>query len=231
MKTMKLVTVVAGMIFLFASCSESVTNVDEMISSEADIKSTELVTAPGDSCDFTAVLNDEEIDGLLEMREEEKLAGDVYRAFYKVHEHIIFDNISKSEDAHSSAVLHLINGFELIDPALEEEGVFTNPLFNQLYADLTSQGNSSLVDALKVGAFIEEYDIADLERLIEETENETIKRVYANLLRGSKIHIKAFTNVLKVYGETYTPTVISQEEYENILNEDTGNDDDSTTNV
>jgi hypothetical protein len=231
MKTMKLVTVVAGIIFLFASCSESVTNVDEMISSEADIKSTELVAAPGDSCDFTAVLNDEEIDGLLEMREEEKLAGDVYRAFYKVHEHIIFDNISKSEDAHSSAVLHLINGFELIDPALEEEGVFTNPLFNQLYADLTSQGNSNLVDALKVGAFIEEYDIADLERLIEETENETIKRVYANLLRGSKIHIKAFTNVLKVYGETYTPTVISQEEYENILNEDTGNDDDSTTNV
>jgi hypothetical protein len=164
------------------------------------------------------------------MREEEKLAGDVYRAFYEVHEHTIFQNISKSEDAHSRAVLYLINGFELIDPALEEEGVFTNPLFNQLYADLTKQGSTSLVDALKVGAFIEEYDIADLERLIEATENETIKRVYGNLLRGSKYHIKAFTNVLKVYGETYTPTIISQEEYETILNESSNEDDDDTTN-
>jgi tRNA isopentenyl-2-thiomethyl-A-37 hydroxylase MiaE len=98
-----------------------------------------------------------------------------------------------------------------------------------LYADLSSKGKASLIDALKVGAFIEEYDIADLERLIAATENETIKRVYGNLLRGSKFHIKAFTNVLKVYGETYTPTIISQEEYETILNEETNKGDDNST--
>lgn len=229
MKTINLAIAVAGMTLLFASCSESVTNVDEIINTEAEIKSSELIATPGDSCDFTAILSDEEIDGLLEMREEEKLARDVYRAFYDVYEHIIFQNISKSEHAHSNAVLHLINGFGLIDPALEVEGDFTNPLFTQLYADLTSKGSTSLVDALKVGAFIEEYDIADLERLIDATENETIKRVYGNLLRGSKIHIKAFTNVLKVYGETYTPTIISQEEYETILNE-SNEDDDYATN-
>lgn len=218
MKTINLVAVVAGITLLFASCSEAVTNVDEMITSESEMKSTELVAAPVDSCDFTAILSDQEIDGLLEMREEEKLARDVYRAFYNIYEHIIFQNISKSENAHSSAVLYLINGFELIDPALEVEGEFTNPLFNQLFADLTSQGTTSLVDALKVGAFIEEYDIADLERLIEATENEAIKRVYGNLLRGSKFHIKAFTNVLKLYGETYSPTIISEEEYQDIIN-------------
>lgn len=229
MKTIKLATVVAGMALLFASCSESVTNTDEMMALEEEMKSSELLAALGDSCDFTAVLSEEEISGLLEMREEEKLARDVYRAFYALYEHPIFNNISKSEDAHSQAVLHLINGFELIDPALEEEGAFTNPLFNQLYTDLTSQGSSSLVDALKVGAFIEEYDIADLERLMEATDNETIKRVYGNLLRGSKIHIKAFTNVLKVYDETYTPTILSQEEYESILNESTDEGDDNTT--
>lgn len=230
MKTRNLALVIAGMTLLFASCSESVSNVDEIINSEAEIKSSELIAMPGDSCDFTAILSDEEIDGLLEMREEEKLARDVYRAFYETYEHIIFQNISKSEDAHSRAVLNLIDGFELIDPALTDEGEFTNPLFAQLYADLTSKGGASLVDALKVGAFIEEYDIADLERLIEDTENETIKRVYGNLLRGSKIHIKAFTNVLKVYGESYTPTILSQEEYETILNESSDDDADNSTN-
>ena len=75
-----------------------------------------------------------------------------------------------------------------------------------------------MVEALKVGAFIEEYDIADLQRHLAEIQNATIARVYGNLLRGSKFHLKAFTNALKVQGATYTPTVISEEEYQDIIN-------------
>jgi hypothetical protein len=161
------------------------------------------------------------------MREEEKLARDVYLALYETHEHVVFSNIAKSEDAHTRAVLHLIDGFGLIDPAKENEGEFADELFKTLYTDLTTKGNADLVEALKVGAFIEEYDIADLEKLLEETENESIERVYGHLLSGSKNHIRAFTNALTRLGESYTPTVISQEEYESILSE-SGNDTEET---
>lgn len=227
MKTVKLVTMlmVAGLAGMFAACSESETYVEETLAAENEVKSIELAEYLGDSCDFSAILSEAEIVGLMEMREEEKLAGDVYTYFYEKYNYIVFNNISKSEAAHSRAVLYLINGFGLSDPALEEVGDFNDELFSTLYTSLTEQGSTSLADALKVGAFIEEYDIADLERLLEETENETIKRVYGNLLRGSKIHLKAYTAALTRINETYIPTIISQEYYDEIIAASTEEDD------
>ncbi|WP_346858968.1 DUF2202 domain-containing protein [uncultured Draconibacterium sp.] len=227
MKTTKLVTmlVVAGLAMFFAACSESGTNVEETLIAEGDVKSSEMVEYFGDTCDFSAVLSEEEVVGLMEMREEEKLARDVYIYFYETYEYFVFNNISKSEDAHSRAVAYLIDGFGLADPALEGIGEFNDDLFTTLYASLTEQGSTSLADALKVGAFIEEYDIADLERLLETTENESIKRVYANLLRGSKFHLKAYTAALNRLGEAYEPTVISQDYYDEIIAGDDDTDD------
>ena len=233
MKTVKTETILAlaAIVIMVASCSETVNNVEDAFALANDEKSTELAAAPTDSCycDFSATLSETEIEGLMEMREEEKLARDVYRTFYEMHNHVVFNNISKSEDAHTRAVLHLINGFGLADPAFEEDGMFTSELFASLYKELTEKGNTSLVEALKIGAFIEEYDIADLEKLLDETENETISRVYSNLLEGSKNHIRAFTNALKRLGETYNPTIISQEQYELILSETPKNTDDTFT--
>ena len=136
-----------------------------------------------------------------------------------MHNYIVFNNISKSESAHTSAVLNLINGYGLDDPTPAEEGVYNNEVFNEMYSSLTSAGTESLIDALKVGALVEETDIADLIQLIESTENEDIIRVYSHLLSASKIHMKAFTNALTRLGETYTPTVISLEEYVEIIGE------------
>jgi hypothetical protein len=153
----------------------------------------------------------------MEMREEEKFAREVYLAMYAKYKFRTFSNIAKSENAHTSAVLYLIKGFGLTDPSPVAATEFSNPLFTDLYAQLTAKGSVSLVEALKVGAFIEEYDIADLQRHLAETENATVAKVYGNLLRGSKFHLKAFTYALKVQGATYTPTVISVDEYNKII--------------
>ncbi|MEN8123343.1 MAG: DUF2202 domain-containing protein, partial [Bacteroidota bacterium] len=158
-----------------------------------------------------------------------KLARDVYKKLYEVHNMVIFNNISKSENAHTSAVLHLLNGYGIEDPALEGDGEFSNPAFASLYKELTEKGSESLDEALKVGAFIEEYDIADLWRLLDETQNENIKRVYGNLLRGSNFHLRAFTNVLKLRGVTYEPTIITQEEYDGIVNVSEDEDEETET--
>ncbi len=223
MKTTKLVTMLvgSGLAILFAACSESETNVEETLVAESEVKSSEIAEYFGDTCDFSTVISEDEVVGLMEMREEEKLAHDVYIYFYEKYNYFIFNNISKSEDAHSKAVQYLINGFGLVDPAVDEVGRFSADLFTTLYASLTEQGSTSLADALKVGAFIEEYDIADLGRLIEQTENESIRRVYGNLLRGSKVHLKAYTAALNRLGEVYEPTVISPEYYNEIIAGDT----------
>lgn len=224
MKTTKLTTIIAiaAVALLFAACSET-ESIDESLALAE--KSAESPAEPGDSCTFSGTLSEADIDGLYEMREEEKLARDVYSFFYTKHDHIIFNNISKSENAHTSAVLYLMKGYGLEDNALLGVGEFSNPLFTDLYKQLTEQGETSLLAALKVGAFIEEYDIADLWKLLDETENEDIKRVYGNLLRGSEFHLRAFTNVLKVQGAVYEPTIISEEQYQEILTRDTAEED------
>lgn len=221
MKTKILFGLVAGLAMLFTSCSESVSDVidDEIVAIEQE-KSSEVTELLGDSCDFSTPLSQAEIEGILLMREEEKLAHDVYSTFYESYGMPVFNNISKSESVHTSAILHMINGFGLDDPYVEGTGNYSNEAFADLYVQLSEQGSAGLVEALKVGAFIEEYDIADLQELIDETENETIKRVYGNLLRGSTFHLKAFTGILTHMGKSYTPSIISQEEYEAIVNGD-----------
>jgi len=217
MKTSKMFLILAIVLFAFASCSKNNDVVDEAIVAETtDEKSAEVAAICG-TCDFTGTLTDAEVTSLMEMREEEKFAREVYLAMNAKYNYRTFANIVKSENAHTSAVLYLIKGFGLTDPSPVAATEFSNPLFTDLYAQLTAKGSASLVEALKVGAFIEEYDIADLQRHLAETENATVAKVYGNLLRGSKFHLKAFTNALKIQGATYTPTVLTVEEYNEIL--------------
>jgi len=110
----------------------------------------------------------------------------------------------------------LLTYFGIPDPALTETGKFTNPDIQALYNKLTADG-STTENALAVGAFIEEYDIADLRKLIAETQNADIKMVYTNLLNGSYNHIKAFTRVLAGRGVTYSPQIISIDELNEII--------------
>ena len=97
----------------------------------------------------------EENESLLFMREEEKLARDVYLYLYSIWGDQIFINISDSEQSHTDAVLRLIEKYSLPDPAAEKsEGQFVNLTLQGLYDLLTAQGQASLIDALIVGAQI-----------------------------------------------------------------------------
>ncbi len=126
MKTIKLFLVMAVAAMAFASCSESVNGVDETTISDVDEKSAEVAAICG-TCDFSGTLTEAEVDGLMEMREEEKLARQVYIFFYQKYQYRVFNNISKSENAHTSAVLNLIDGFGLTDPTPVADTEFNNP--------------------------------------------------------------------------------------------------------
>ncbi|NPA86902.1 MAG: DUF2202 domain-containing protein [Candidatus Diapherotrites archaeon] len=163
-------------------------------------------------------LTETEKEAILWMREEEKLARDVYLTLYEQWGQRIFLNIARSEEEHMAAVKRLIDVYGLEDPVINEVGKFSNPELQQLYDQLVAQGSQSLVDALKVGALIEELDIWDLENWLQKVENPDVRSVFCFLERGSRNHLRAFTSVLSNYGETYTPQYISYEEYQQIIN-------------
>ncbi len=197
----------------FMSCDDSVAATE--LDFNTEMSADQMLQTMEFTSDSTSI-SEAERNGLILMREEEKLAGDVYAYFYEKYALRPFTNINKSEVRHSDAVLRLLTYFGIPDPALTETGKFTNPDIQALYNKLTADG-STTENALAVGAFIEEYDIADLRKLIAETQNADIKMVYTNLLNGSYNHIKAFTRVLAGRGVTYSPQIISIDELNEII--------------
>ena len=165
-------------------------------------------------------LSDEEIAGLLFMREEEKLARDVYLILYEQWDLPIFQNIAGSEQTHMDSVGKLIDRYGLDDPAADNDnGEFTDPMLQSLYDDLVAVGSQSLADALRVGAAIEEIDILDLEERVAQTSVRDIQRVYDNLMIGSRNHLRSFVATLEQQsGETYEPRYLDQEAYDGIVN-------------
>jgi len=144
-----------------------------------------------------AGLTEAETSWLTYMREEEKLARDVYIFLYGIWGTNIFNNISGSEQTHMNAVKTLLTRYGVPDPAAgKEQGVFTNQDLQTLYYQLIDDGSVSLVEALKVGIFIEETDINDLNMAIAATAHKDIKTVYANLRSGSYNHLNAFNSNL-----------------------------------
>lgn len=168
-----------------------------------------VLTACGGSDEPSLVasgtLSPEEIEGLFYMREEEKLAHDVYAALYAQWGASVFGNIIPSEAQHTEAIRQRILAHGLTDPAASTgEGVFVNAELQQLYNDLVSMGRPSLVAALKVGCLIEEKDIWDIEQKKLQVQDEAdLITVYDNLLCGSRNHLRAFNRALVAAGGAY----------------------------
>jgi len=140
------------------------------------------------------VLTAQEAADMQYLREEEKLARDVYNVMFEKWQLRVFSNIAESEQRHADAVKSLIIKYGITDPAATTApGVFQNGELQTLYNDLVSRGSVSKDAALGVGVLIEETDIADLKKAMANTSKADILRVYGNLLDGSYSHLAAFS--------------------------------------
>jgi len=146
-------------------------------------------------------LTDTERNDLLFIREEEKLARDVYQELYRFWmeqglELATLYNIQASEQRHFDAVGTLLDRYGVDDPALEP-GVFTDASGLQIhYDELISRGKLNVSDAMEVGRDIELMDIEDLTLALGNTSKKDIRNVYTNLRDGSYSHLAAFERAL-----------------------------------
>ncbi len=168
----------------------------------------------------TEELSEEEISGLMWMREEEKLARDVYITLYQKYGIRVFNNISSAEQTHTDAIKLLLEKYSLTDPVQNDAvGVFVNQDLQNLYNQLVESGSVSDVDALKAGALIEEVDILDLiNQINEKVDNQDIIYVYNNLKKGSENHLRAFVKNLSKRSVVYSPVYLDIDTYNAIIN-------------
>lgn len=200
---------------VFSSCSKSVNETNA--NSNGDINKEKL------QAQITALpkedLNGDELASIAYLREEEKLARDVYTTLYNKWGANPFTNIAKSEQTHMDAVLILLNKYSLPDPVGSNAvGVFNNTTLQNLYNQLVATGNISFLDAFKVGATIEDLDIFDLNKALLKIDNQDIKLVFDNLNKGSRNHMRSFYKNILNNGGGYTPQYITQAEFDAIIN-------------
>ena len=149
----------------------------------------------GNTSTVTA-LTSEQIDDLVFMYQEEKVARDVYTKLYEKWGVRVFNNISRSEQSHMNAVEKLLVKYDIPIPITAENvGDFVLPELQYYYDTLMEKGLKSKIDAFEVGVKIEEHDIIDIEEKIVGAPAD-IERVFGNLLKGSYNHLAAFNRQL-----------------------------------
>jgi len=170
-----------------------------------------------------APTTEEEQEHLAYMREEEKLARDVYLKMHDAWGMGVFYTIAQSEQVHTDAVKAKIEKYGLEDPVIDDTvGAFQNHDLAVLYDALILQGSISEIDALWVGGAIEEIDIIDLQHAIDDAEHDDIARVYQNLQLGSYNHLRAFVAQLEQLGIEYKAQYMTPEAVDAILNTSSG---------
>lgn len=207
------ITLLTASVFLVSSC-----NKDEEIDPQTSSFNQAQVTQQISNLP-TETISEAEKNGLLYMREEEKLAKDVYVTLYKKWNLNVFNNISSSEETHTSAVLSLLQKYNIPDPVVNNAvGNFENATLQKLYTDLVTQGSISLLEGVKVGATIEDLDIKDLEEYLKDVDNQDITYVYQNLTKGSRNHLRSFYSQVLAQKGTYSAQFITQSEFDAIVN-------------
>jgi hypothetical protein len=179
-------------------------------------------TATVQDASIETVLSDIEVSYLVFMREEEKLARDTYLTLSEKWDLMVFTNIASSEQTHMDTMLAMLNIYDVADPVVNDAvGSFTNPVLAGLYVELVADAGYSLLDALFVGALIEEIDIRDIQEAIDETAHTNLITAYENLMAGSKNHLRAFVSQIELLGVDYVAQVLTQAEVDIILRKTT----------
>lgn len=138
-------------------------------------------------------LSEKERADLLQMREEERLARDLYRRFYEAWGVPIFGNIADSEQRHHDAIGRLLKRYGIADPSSgRPPGAYADPDLQRNFDDWLARGLSSVEEAYTVGYELETADIADLSAAFEGSDQPAVRNVYENLRAASDNHLRAF---------------------------------------
>jgi len=163
-------------------------------------------------------LSESEVEAILYMREAEKLARDVLLALDEQWDSEVLGRVAQSEDTHTEAIKALIDRYNLWDPSsVTWDGYYNNEELLALHRQLVRQGGGSAVDALAVGAQMQEISILDLREYRAETDDEDVQMVYENLLRASRNHLRVFATLLQQQGVAYQRIYLSQTLFDEIV--------------
>ena len=155
----------------------------------------------GKSVITTTTLSAEQLDTLVYIYQEEKVARDTYITLGNMYSNQnVFANIQESERTHISKAKALCEKYGADISTIDESniGEFVVPVLQELYDTLIAQGSQSELAALMVGEYVELTDIEDLEHAEIGMPSDVVQ-VYENLKAGSLSHLDAFRSAIDAH--------------------------------
>jgi len=153
---------------------------------------------------------------LLFQIDEERMAGELYRAWGAKWDLVPFAHIPLAEARHETVLRQLATRAGLALPAAVP-GHFASAEVQKRHDDLLPLGLVSADGALRAAAYVEEVDIADLRTLLASTDNAAWQEIAAMLETASGHHLGAFVGLLAARGVTYVPQLLPAADYQAIL--------------
>lgn len=168
--------------------------------------------------DVTNPLTADEIEFLFAMREDEKVAIDLYTAFATQYPTATqFSRIAAAEATHIAVAETVLGYYEVTYPALGAAGVFADAERQAQYQELLAKA-TTLQAAFEAMATLEEENIAAYKAVEANITNANLKLIVSNMIKASSNHLKAAVRQLTALGVTYTPAYLDQATFYNIIN-------------
>jgi hypothetical protein len=160
------------------------------------------------------------------VREQAKVARDTYQTFYDDWGKLAFANIAESEQRHMDAMTTMVELYvwedfqDVFELAFNDErGVFGDERSTALFNELIDRGGTSLFEAYRAAAYLEEVAIDELRGAAVPgiDEPQQLVDTYTNLLAGTYNHLRAFVAHIEALGFDYQAQVLTQAEVDEIV--------------
>ncbi len=150
------------------------------------------------------------------LREEEKLARDLFRDWSDRSE--LFGAVAHSKQLHFEIVGALLQRHQVTDRTLGGEGLYVFPQLQTLHQELLARGGSTELEALAAGAELHERDLVGLEEAAGRSQLEDVRASLAEIQRGARNHLRGCVEELALQGVDYAPRLLSPEAFAAIIN-------------
>lgn len=222
MRTYLITATLAGL-FTLASCSQS----DDVVQDDSTLSilkveedGTSMMTRANITpvMEATSPLTADETEFLYAIREDEKIAHDVYAAFSALYPAAkTISKIMTAESSHISAAEAVLDYYEIEYPPLSDTGIFEDADRQALYNDLITKG-TTLIKAYGTMALMEEETVYAYKSIQNQLTNSNLSLLLSQLIKASSNHLRATVRQVVKLGGSYSPAYLSDEEYQTIIN-------------
>lgn len=209
-------------IFALTSCDKSDNLADNnatlpILSVESDGTSVFTRANIAPVLDVTSPLTADEIEFLYAIREDEKVARDLYLAFSAKYPKVTqISKIATAESSHIACVEAVLDYYEIEYPALGANGVFEDATRQAFYNELVDK-SSTLIEASSTMALVEEETIFAYKSVQGQIANANISLIVTNMIKASSNHLRATVRHIKALGGNYVPSYLTTEEFDTII--------------